>query len=331
MTRSGVDLEVRELTIEYTSGGYVVRPIQGLGLEAARGEIVLLLGASGCGKTTLLSVLAAILTPTAGRVRFDDIDVTGLRGATLTRYRRHTVGVVFQAFNLVPSLTARENVQVPMGTAGLSGRPARQRAESLLAEVGLATRARHRPGDLSGGEQQRVAIARALANDPPLVLADESTAHLDYIQVDGVLRLLRQIADAGRLVVVATHDDRMLPLADRVVNLTPRRDTESRPPETVTLDDGDLLFDQGDTGELVYVVDRGAIDIVRRQGDGSEELLTTVVEGGYFGELAPTFGLRRSATARAAASSTVTGYTVRDFRDRVRPGTLADAVTDQGL
>jgi putative ABC transport system ATP-binding protein len=331
MTGTAIDLTVRDLTIVYTSGGYVVRPIHGLDLDAARGEIVLLLGASGCGKTTLLSVLAAILTPTAGRVRFDDIDVTGLRGATLTRYRRHTVGVVFQTFNLVPSLTARENVQVPMGTAGVSGPPARRRAESLLAEVGLSDRARHRPGDLSGGQQQRVAIARALANDPPLVLADEPTAHLDYIQVDGVLRLLRQIADAGRLVVVATHDDRMLPLADRVVNLTPRRDTESRPPETVTLDAGDVLFDQGDTGDLVYVVDEGAVDIVRHQGDGREELLTTVAEGGYFGELAPTFGLRRSATARAAAPSAVTGYTVRDFRDRIRPGSLADAVTEQGF
>jgi putative ABC transport system ATP-binding protein len=331
MTGNALDLEVRDLAIEYASGGYVVRPIQGLDLDAARGEIVMLLGASGCGKTTLLSVLAAILTPTAGRVRFDDIDVTGLRGAALTRYRRRTVGVVFQTFNLVLSLTARENVQVPMGTAGVSGRAARQRAETLLAEVGLADRARHRPGDLSGGQQQRVAIAPALANDPPVVLADEPTAHLDYIQVDGVLRLLRQIADAGRLVVVATHDDRMLPLADRVVNLTLRRDTESRPPETVALHAGDVLFDQGDTGDLVYVVDKGTIDIVRHQGDGREELLTTVVEGGYVGELAPTFGLRRSATARATALSTVTGYTVRDFRDRIRPGNLADAVTEQGL
>jgi putative ABC transport system ATP-binding protein len=112
-----------------------------------------------------------------------------------------------------------------------------------------------------------------------------------------------------------------------VVNLTPRRDTESRPPEIVTLHAGDVLFDQGDTGDLVYAVDKGTIDIVRHQGDGREELLTTVVEGVYFGELAPTFGLRRSA----AAPSTVMGYTVRDFRDRIRPGNLADAVTEQGL
>ena len=191
-------------------------------------------------------------------MRFDDIDVTGLRGAPLNRYRQHTVGIMFQAFNLVPSLTARENIQVPLSTARVSGRAARQRAGALLAQVGLSERARHRPGDLSGGQQQRVAIARALANDPPLVLADEPTAHLDYTQVDGVLRLLRQIADAGRLVVVATHDDRMLPLADRVVNLTPRHDTESRPPETVTLESGEVLFDHGDPDELVYVVEHGA-------------------------------------------------------------------------
>jgi putative ABC transport system ATP-binding protein len=159
MTRNSFDLEVRDLTIEYVSGGYTVRPIHGLDLDGARGEIMLLLGASGCGKTTVLSVLAAILTPTAGRVRFDDIDVTGLRGAPLNRYRQHTVGIMFQAFNLVPSLTARENIQVPLSTARVSGRAARQRAGALLAQVGLSERARHRPGDLSGGQQQRVAIA----------------------------------------------------------------------------------------------------------------------------------------------------------------------------
>ena len=128
---------------------------------------------------------------------------------------------MFQAFNLIPSLTALENVMVPLRAAGIHRRIARARAGELLARVGLEDRMSHRPGDLSGGQQQRVAVARAIALDPPLVLADEPTAHLDFIQVEEVLRLIRELADDDRVVVVATHDSRMLPLADRVVELVP--------------------------------------------------------------------------------------------------------------
>ena len=186
----------------------------------------------------------------------------------------------------------------------------------LLEQVGLDDRMTHRPADMSGGQQQRVAIARALAHDPPLVLADEPTAHLDYIQVDGVLRLLRDLAQPGRVVVVATHDERLLPLADRVVELTPRAAGESRPPERVELVPGEVLFEQGDPGDLVYVVESGDVEIFRRRDDGTDERVTEIEPGGYFGELAPMFGLRRSAGARALAGPVVlTGYNLRDFRD----------------
>ncbi|HEV2309101.1 MAG TPA: ATP-binding cassette domain-containing protein [Acidimicrobiia bacterium] len=313
---SSAALQVRDLTIEYSSGGYIVRPIDNFQLESRGGELVLLLGASGCGKTTLLSVLAGILTPSAGSVKVGDTEVVGLSGNALTKYRRNQVGIVFQAFNLLPSLTASENVQIPLRGAGVRPRAAKQRALALLDQVGLSDRVEHRPGDLSGGQQQRVAIARALAHDPPVLLADEPTAHLDYLQVDGVIRLLRSLADSGRLVIVATHDDRLVPLADHIVNLTPRRDTESRPPETRTLDPGEILFRQGDPGELIYTVDSGVIDLVRTREDGTEEQFTSVESGGYFGELAPMFGIQRAATARAATETTVTGYTVRDFRSQ---------------
>ena len=309
-------LEVRDLTIEYSSGGYTVRPIDNFQLEASSGDLVLLLGASGCGKTTLLSVLAGILSPSAGSVRVGDTEVVGLSGAALTDYRRKRVGIVFQAFNLLPSLTASENVQIPLRGTGVSGHVARERALELLERVGLSDRVEHRPGDLSGGQQQRVAIARALAHDPPVILADEPTAHLDYLQVESVIRLLRTLADSGRLVIVATHDDRLVPLADQIMNLTPRRATESRPPETRELAAGEILFEQGDPGELVYVVEAGTIDLVRVREDGTEELLVSVDPDGYFGELAPMFGLQRAATARAKTAARVTGYTVRDFRSR---------------
>ena len=313
-------LELRDLVVEYSSGGYAVRPLDGLDLSVPSGELVLLLGASGCGKTTLLSAMAGILSPASGSIRFGDVDITALSGRALRDYRRRTVGIVFQAFNLVPSLTARENVEVPLRAAGVNGRAARARASSLLERFNLADRAGHRPGDLSGGQQQRVAIARALAHDPPFLLADEPTAHLDYVQVDSVLRHLRQLAAPGRVVVVATHDERLLPLADRVVELNPPIRANAPPSRTLVLEPGDRVFDQGDPGDLVYVVDAGDIEIVRRRSDGGEELIARVGPSLYFGELAPMFGLRRSACARAGnAGATVTGLTVSDFRHRVRP------------
>jgi putative ABC transport system ATP-binding protein len=310
-------LELEDITIEYSSGGYAVRPIDSLDLSVPSGELVLLLGASGCGKTTLLSALAAILRPSSGSIRVDDVEVTGLRGADLLAYRRHTVGIVFQAFNLVPSLSALENVAVPMWAVGVGAGAARRRAAELLDRVGLTDRARHRPGDLSGGQQQRVAIARALANDPPLLLADEPTAHLDYIQVESVLQLLRELAAPGRLLVVATHDERMLPLADRVVALSPKARLEDRPSEQRRLGEGEVLFRQGDESDAVYVVEEGRVAIVRDLADGGEERLTEVGPGGYFGELGPLFGLRRSATARAVGGpAVVTGLSVPEFRRR---------------
>jgi putative ABC transport system ATP-binding protein len=315
-----VDVDVRDLTVEYSSGGYVVRPIDHLDLRVASGELALLLGASGSGKTTLLSALAAILRPTAGTIRVGDLEVTGLRGAALTGYRRHRVGVVFQTFNLVPSLSALDNVQAPLWAAGIPARRARSRAEELLERVGLGERLGHRPGDLSGGQQQRVAIARALAHDPPLVLADEPTAHLDYIQVEGVLRLLRSLAEPGRIVVVATHDERLLPLADQIVHLSPSPSAASRPPERLEYRPGQVVFEQGAGSDLVYTVEEGEVEIVRQRTDGGVELLALLGPGRYFGELGPLFGLRRSATARAVGHAVLTGYTPGDFRELVGSG-----------
>ena len=315
-----VDVDVRDLTVEYSSGGYVVRPIDHLDLRVASGELALLLGASGSGKTTLLSALAAILRPTAGTIRVGDVEVTGLRGAALTGYRRHQVGVVFQTFNLVPSLSALDNVQAPLWAAGIPARRARSRAEELLDRVGLGERLGHRPGDLSGGQQQRVAIARALALDPPLVLADEPTAHLDYIQVEGVLQLLRTLAEPGRIVVVATHDERLLPLADQIVRLSPSPTAASRPPQRLEYRPGQVVFEQGARSDLVYTVEEGEVEIVRQRTDGGVELLALLGPGRYFGELGPLFGLQRSATARAVGHAVVIGYLPNDFRELVGSG-----------
>jgi putative ABC transport system ATP-binding protein len=307
-------LRITDLTIEYTQGGYLVRPIDRLNVTAQDGELVILLGPSGSGKTTLLSCLSALLTPAAGTIHVGDVEVTALRGQGLGDYRRHRVGIVFQAFNLIPSLTARENVAAPLRLAGAPRREANGRAEELLARVGLSDRMDHRPGQLSGGQQQRAAIARALVHDPPLVVADEPTAHLDYMQVEDVLILIRDLAAPGRLVVVATHDDRFTPLADRVVELVPRTKEPEPEVRSVLLQPGEMVFEQGEVSDLVYVVEEGGIEIFRRRADGGEDVMVEHGPGAYFGEIGPLLRLPRTASARATLPSRLTGLGPREFR-----------------
>jgi putative ABC transport system ATP-binding protein len=311
------DVRVRDVTVEFVSGGYLLRPLDGFSMDAASGQLVALLGPSGSGKTTLLSCLAGILLPTSGNIEVDGVDVTSLEGKALDEYRRRTVGVVFQAFNLIAGLNARDNVAVPLRLAGHTQKFARARAEALLDEVGLSDRVGHLPGQLSGGQQQRVAIARALALEPGVILADEPTAHLDHVQVEGVLRILRDLASPGRVVIIATHDDRMTPLADRSVNMVAdRNEGDDGECAEVTLAAGEMLFEQGSRGHLVYVVTSGEVVLTRVLADRSETLLRTVGPGGYFGELGPMLGLPRSATARASSPTRVQPFTVRGFRAR---------------
>ena len=316
---TAVSLSVKSLTVEFTSGGYKIRPLNGFSFEGDDGQLVVLLGPSGCGKTTMLSCLAGLLKPASGSIHFNNEEVTALRGGALAAYRRHSVGVVFQAFNLIPSLSARANVMVPLRLAGVPRKEARERATALLARVGLTERINHRPAQMSGGQQQRVAIARALVQDPPLVLADEPTAHLDYIQVEGILRLLRDLARPGRMVVVATHDERITNLADNVVELVPLLPAAQREPREVTLGAGEFLFRQGDPSDLVYLIQSGEIEILREKSDGEEEHVTVIGPGGYFGELGPMLNLPRSASARALQPTVLTGHSIQQFRT-LRPG-----------
>ncbi len=311
------DLCINDLTVEFSKGDYTVRPLDHMNVTVKAGTLALLLGPSGCGKTTLLSCLSAILKPTSGSITYRDTEITGLSGKSLTDYRRHGVGVVFQAFNLVPSLNSIENVAAPMRSAGVKARDAKRKSVDLLESVGLGERLTHRPNSLSGGQQQRVAIARALALDPPLVLADEPTAHLDYVQVEGVLRLIRRLTDGGRVVVVSTHDDRMLPLADQIIemrpNFLPQDDAATR---VVNVAAGQDLFRQGDPSDFIYIVEGGEMEAVQ-DTDSGPELLATMGPGEHLGEMGPLFGLPRSATIRALTDAVLTGYTAKAFRDHV--------------
>jgi putative ABC transport system ATP-binding protein len=322
------ELEVRDLTVEFNaSGGYVLRPLDGLSFDADDGELVVVLGPSGSRKTTLLSCLAGVLTPKSGTVRFRGREVTALGGQARAAYRRHTVGVVFQAFNLIPSLSARGTLRAPLRLAGVPRRRAQERAESLLGMVGLSDRLGHRPAQLSGGQQQRVAIARALVHDPPLVIADEPTAHLDYVQVESTLRLIRTLAEPGRLVLVATHDERITNIADRVIDLAPHAAEPEEDSEQVLLDAGDVLFEQGDPACIVYLIEEGTIEIYRPRPGGGEEQLAILEPGQYFGELGPMLNLPRSASARALTPARLTGMSVSAFKARV-PAPAVSACAD---
>jgi putative ABC transport system ATP-binding protein len=309
-------LEVKDLTVEFNSGGYLVRPLDGLSFSAEDGELVVVLGPSGCGKTTLLSCLAGLLTPTSGSIRFGDEEVSQLAGAALGEYRKSTVGVVFQAFNLIASLSAKRNVMAPLRLARVPTRDAAAKADQLLDQVGLAERAGYKPGQMSGGQQQRVAIARALVHEPPLILADEPTAHLDHIQVEGILMLLRKLAAGGRLVLVSTHDDRITHISDRVIELVPNFSGADRDPEEVWAEAGEVIFMQGDRGDLVYMVEEGEVEIYRTRSDGTEEFLATIGVGNYFGEIGPLLNLPRSASARAGSKCRMTSYPLRAFRQQ---------------
>ncbi len=311
-------LEITDLTVEYEAqGGYTVRPLDGFTASCRDGELVILLGPSGSGKTTLLSCLAGLLTPTSGAIRVDGRELTELKGPELAAYRRHGVGVAFQAFNLVPSLNARENVAAPLRLAGVSWREAERRADELLERVGLGDRLRHKPAQLSGGQKQRVAIARALVHDPPLILADEPTSSLDYVSVEEVLLLIRRLAEPGRVVIVATHDERFNPLADRVIELQPMGGAaaDAEPFEKL-LAAGETLFEQGDPADFVYLVQGGEVEVFRRHPDGSEERLTVFGPGKYFGEVGPLLKLPRTASVRGLSDARLEGMGLRDFRRR---------------
>lgn len=210
----------RDLIKVYRAGKSEVIALRGLDMAIGNGELVAIQGPSGCGKTTLLNLLGGLDRPTAGRIEVDGTNLVDLGEGDLIKYRRSRAGFVFQFFNLVPTLTAQENVELPMRLAGTDGGHREARAEGLLRLVGLEKRAVHRPDELSGGEQQRVAIAVALANDPPLVLADEPTGELDSANGQAILDLFQRLnRDLGKTVIVVTHDDRVAHIAHRILQI----------------------------------------------------------------------------------------------------------------
>jgi len=192
----------------------------GVDIKIKRGEFVAIMGPSGSGKTTLLDLIGCLLKPTEGKVIVDGVLINTLNDRQLTRIRGEKLGFVFQQYNLIPSSTATENVELPIRIMGKSKRVARERARELLKLMGLNHRLKHKPSELSGGEQQRVAIARALANDPQIILGDEPTGNLDTKSGRGVLNLLKDLnKKKGYTIVVVTHDPRIKDFADRIIHI----------------------------------------------------------------------------------------------------------------
>ena len=222
-------LSARELTKDYPMNGAAVHALRGASLEVQAGEYVAIVGPSGSGKSTLLQLIGGIDAPSSGSVELLGTRIDSLSDRELTRLRLTRLGFVFQRFHLLPVLTARENVELPMAEAGLGSRERRDRASELLAYVGLGHRARHRATQLSGGEMQRVAIARALANQPALLLADEPTGELDAGTGTEILSLFRRLNQDGTTLVVVTHDEQLAAEAGRVIHMLDGRIVDPKP------------------------------------------------------------------------------------------------------
>ncbi|MEH2560132.1 putative ABC transport system ATP-binding protein [Bradyrhizobium algeriense] len=228
---AGASVVCTDLTKVYGQGAQQVTALRGVDLEVARGELIMLVGPSGCGKTTLISIIAGLLDHDGGRCVVLGEDIERMDQTTKAAFRRQSLGFVFQAFNLIPQLTAAENVMIPLLLNGMNESDGIAKARQALERVGLAERSEHFPSQLSGGQQQRVAIARALVHEPELVVCDEPTSALDHATGQHVLEILRGIATGeGRTLIVVTHDQRILSFADRIAHMDDGRITHFEEP-----------------------------------------------------------------------------------------------------
>lgn len=213
-------MSMQGITKDYKLGKTLVRALRGLDMEIAKGEVVAIMGPSGSGKSTLMHILGALDIPTTGTAMIDGSDLREMKEQQLVTFRGQKVGFVFQTFNLIQTLSAQQNVELPMIFQGIGRSERARKSKELLTRVGLAERIRHKPNELSGGERQRVAVARSLANDPEIILADEPTGNLDTESGQSILDLLKGLSTKdGKTVILVTHDPEAAVIADRIVRL----------------------------------------------------------------------------------------------------------------
>jgi putative ABC transport system ATP-binding protein len=224
-------IQVESLIKEYGSGEARVTAVGGIYLDVQSGTLLAIMGESGSGKSTLLSMLGALNTPTSGTYKVDGVDVYSLGQEERADFRRKFLGFVFQSFHLVPYLSVRENIMLPLAPVKMKGKEKRDRAEEALRRVGLAGKSHRLPNQISGGEQERVAIARAIVNQPPILLADEPTGNLDTRTSGEIMRLLQSLNSAGTTIIMVTHNPENAGFAHRVIHLKDGRINNGRVPE----------------------------------------------------------------------------------------------------
>ena len=331
-------------TFETPAGSFTA--LRGVDLKVDAGEFVAVIGKSGSGKSTLINAIAGIDRPTTGEVLVAGTPVHSLDENAVAAWRGVNLGVIFQFFQLLPTLTLVENVILPMEFSGRgSSADRRQRAMALLERVEMAEHAYKLPSQVSGGQQQRVAIARALANDPLLIVADEPTGSLDSRTADTIFQLFEELVDQGKTILMVTHDSDLASRASRVVLIVDGEVVESHVRsalagvsaadlvdvnarlEPVLLAAGATIFSQGDVADRFYIVVRGAVEVLRTRRDGSSEVVTVLQPGQHFGEAGLQNNLPRNATVRVsqAEGASLVSLDADSFRRLVGQSGLANA------
>ncbi|HTP08031.1 MAG TPA: ATP-binding cassette domain-containing protein [Anaerolineae bacterium] len=314
-------IEVRDVVKTFKTAAGPFTALKNVSLRVNRGEFVAVIGKSGSGKSTLLNMITGIDHPTAGEVYIDHTMVHDMGESKLARWRGKNLGIVFQFFQLLPTLTLAENIMLPMDFCGVYSPGGRKRrAAELLDMVGLGDQAHKLPSAVSGGQQQRAAIARALANDPPILVADEPTGNLDSKTAEDIFTLFETLASQGKTIVMVTHDADKAKRVQRAVVVSDGEIIEeylARTFSSLTTDQliratrkiaparyepGTIILQEGATADNFYLVTRGSAEVVLKGSDGSDIIVSTLHSGQYFGEIALLRGAERNATVRAGHS-----------------------------
>lgn len=317
-------IDLRQVVKTYHSEAGSFTALHGVELQVEPGELVGIIGKSGSGKSTLINMVSAIDRPTSGEVLVGGTAVHQLSESEAAIWRGRNLGMVFQFFQLLPTLTLLQNVMLPMDFLhALPRRERRARAMALLDRVGMADQAGKLPSAISGGQQQRTAIARALANDPPILMADEPTGNLDSKMADSVFQLFIELAAEGKTVVMVTHDNALAQRVDRAVIVSDghivnqyissaladldldQLSSSAAKLTPLTFPAGSVIVKEGDVADRFYIVLRGRVDVTLEHPTGQQILVATLGPGKYFGETAMLRGTRRTATVRASVDGDV--------------------------
>ncbi len=337
--RNGYLIYMRDIVKTFQTAAGPFTALKSVDLRVNPGEFVAIIGKSGSGKSTLINMLTGIDRPTAGEVYVGETAVHTLSEGRMAKWRGRNLGIVFQFFQLLPTLSLLENVMLPMDFCNMySPRERKQRALKLLDMVGMADQANKLPSAVSGGQQQRVAIARALANDPPIVVADEPTGNLDSKTAEAVFELFENLVQQGKTIIMVTHDSDKAKRVHRAVIVSDGEVIEeylARAFSTLTQEQliwasheiepeqhepGSIIFHEGSAPDQFYIISHGSAEVVLKSADGSDIVASRLTPGQYFGEIALLRGVERTATVRAGSTGVEVITLSREVFDRLLSG-----------